>query len=464
MLQMPNDISENIFSNWLSPYDLCEFDSSMCNFEQRKQFFRLIRSKTFSIIGYESSRSHLRAVYYNKWLAYRSIKVKTLYLFGPDQINFSSSLHNFEQVRKLELSNVNGPTTCVSEISNIINSCNFLNELTLWDVQSFNELFKNILNNKLAYIKKLRLISLNRIPISSNVTEIVSEQCSHLVYLHFFDNYCKEIPGFAVNLIRILKANPNILFITLENASLDDSILKAIRKFCGNVQHVHLSGSPRVTLNSIMDTHDSCTAITSFHVKYGHIYHINGIGEGYEDILDTFRVVKMNDICLVKVFGSFFSTNNINISRVTEISVTKLILERVVLTDSSIASIASNSPCLELLCINRCGDIFSVHSMCQLAMKCLHLSHLHLGTCNHFTPQELVTIFCTCQVSLRVMSISHNNLITSRDIFNIICGCEEEIIVYMHKCALISPLLGFVNHWYSSSIFEDFFEKDGMFN
>jgi hypothetical protein len=386
-------------------------------------------------------------------------------LFGLDQINFSSSLHNFDQVRKLELAYINGPATSVSEISNIINSCKFLNDLTIWDVQSFNEFFKNIQNNKLSDIINLKLISTARIPISHHVTEIVTEQCSHLVYLHMFDNYCKEIPGFVVHLNRLLHANPNLLFITLENASLDDSVLVAISKSCRNVQHIHLSGSPRITLNSIMDTRHSCTAITSFHVQYGHIYHIDGIGEGFEDILQTFRVVNMNDICLVKVFGSSFSTNNVvNLCRVTEISVTKLTLKKVVLTDSIIVSIAKNSPCLELLCINRCGDIFSVHSMCQLAMNCLHLSHLHLGSCNHFTPQELVTIFCTCQVSLRVMSISHNNLITRQDIFNIICGCEEEIIVYMHKCALISPLLGFVNHWYSDHIFEDFFERDGMLN
>jgi hypothetical protein len=461
MIDFPDDVYLYVISKWISPDDLCHFDSSMCNFEQRKYFLLLMGSETFSIIGHDSSvrYSIMKFGLYNKWLADRSIKVRNLCLFGSKQIFFSSLNHNFEQIRKLELAYVNGFVTYFSELS-ILNSCKLLNDLTLWDVESFNELFENVQNNLLSNVIKLKLISSNCIPIRAHVTASFAEQCSSLVYLHLCDNYNNEMPGVVTQLVRLLNANPNLLCITLQNANLDDRILVAIQKTCRNVHQVHLSGSSRVTFGSIMDSRDCCPALTSFQVRNDR--HPPQFILDSVDIMGTFRIAKLNDVCLVSVFDNI-SSNTINLSRVTEITIVKLAFKRVVLTDSIILSVARNSPNLELLCVNDCGYLFSMHSMCKLARICLHLSHLHLGACNHFTPHDLVTIFRTCQVSLRVVSIAHNDLITGRDIQNIICGCKKVVEVCANNCALISPLLEFMpvfHQRYDKKSFEDFFGED----
>jgi hypothetical protein len=307
-------------------------------------------------------------------------------------------------------------------------------------------------------------MSSSNIHISAHVAESFAEQCSNLVHLHLCDNYHNETPGVLTQLVRILDANRNLLYISLQNANLDNRILIAIQKTCRNVRQVHLSGSSRVTFGSIMDFRDCCPALTSFQVRNDQ-HPPQFILDSVVDILGTFGMAKLNDVCLVSVFDNI-SSNTINLSRVTEISIIKLAFKRVVLTDSIILSVGRNSPNLELLCVNDCGALFSMHSMCKLAKKCLRLSHLHLGACNQFAPQDLVTIFRTCLVSLRVVSIAHNDLITGRDIQKIICGCKKVVEVCASNCALISPLLEFMpvfHQRYDKNAFEDFFCEDISF-
>jgi hypothetical protein len=197
-----------------------------------------------------------------------------------------------------------------------------------------------------------------------------------------------------------------------------------------------LSLSDKVTLGAMIDMRDSCIALTSFHVKYGYV---RGAPK-YLDVLNNFRTVKFGDVWLVKV-STDLSLSTVSLSRVTEVSIIKLTFKRVVISSSIMYSIARNSPLLELFCVDGCGDLFSLHSMLEIALKCLHLSHLHLGSCGQFTPDDLVIIFSACFVSLRVVSIAHNAYITSREVLSIVSECKKVEEVCLYCCELISPKL-----------------------
>jgi hypothetical protein len=437
-VDLPTDITLHVISNFMLPEDLGVFDSSLCNLEQRKHFLALIRSKPFSIIG-----NYKNCPYYNckfrefqEWINFRQIKVRSLYLSGSFQMYYGFLLHNFEEVRKLELIYVPGFADCASEISSIINKCKLLDELVVYDILCFNVVFDKIHINILTDIQKLKIYHALTVGhlISLKTAWKVAEYCSRLVYLHIHDDcYVKIIPGFLGQLVRLLEANSNLLCIILGHASLDDSILIAIRTTCKKVQQVSLSLSPKVTLGAMIDFRDSCIALTSFHVKYGYVQR----APKYLDVLNNFATVKLGDVWLVKV-STDLSLSTVSLSRITEVSIIKLTFKRVVISSSIMYSIARNSPLLELLCVDDCGDLFSLHSMLEIALKCLHLSHLHLGLCGQFTPHDLVIIFSTCFVSLRVVSIAHNAYITSREVLRIVNECNKVEEVCLHCCESIS--------------------------
>ena len=441
-VDLPTDICLNVISNWMLLEDLCHYDSSICNKEQRNIFLALIGSKPFSIIGTNSkSYSRLKFEDYIEWIALKLIKVRTLYLFRYNQICVGSLIHNFEQIKKLELVYVTGSLDCITEILTTINNCKLLNDLTIYDVVCFNDFFEYINGNILFNLLKLKIYSSRFIPIGVQIARRVAEFCSRLVNLHMFDDSEEMVPGFVIQLVGILNANPHLLCIVLEHINLDDSVLSAISLTCKQVQRVCLSRSSKVTLGAMLDIRDNCVALTSFHFNW---LRLDLDQDKHLDVLRTFRILKLNDVSMVRVSDNL-SLSSFSFNRVTEMFITKLILKRVPITSRIIYSIARNSPNLELLCIRYCrrycGDFFSLQSMLELAWGCLHLSHLHLGSCYQLSPQDLVKIFIECNVSLQVVSIADNAFITSEDIVNIINNCHKVEEVCLVNCELISPLL-----------------------
>jgi hypothetical protein len=294
--------------------------------------------------------------------------------------------------------------------------------------------------------------------------ECIADFCSHLVYLLIFDNHHIESSKYVAHLVRILNANPNLLCVILENASLDDSILRAIQKTCTRVQQVHLSGSSRsYTLDETMNTRDSCSSLSSFY--------ING------DVVGRFRALKLNDKCLVKISHGI-SLSSTSLNRVTEVPITKLSFSHVSLTSNIIFSIARNSPQLELLCIDSCGELFSVQSLLELAAKCMSLSLLHLGSCNQFIPQDFIALFTECRSTLKVASIAHHSLITRRDAQQIVNICEKLEVLCLSDCELVQPhyyqeflccteercncqrIMPVTHSMFDKKMFLDFFDED----
>lgn len=478
-IDLPYDVCLYFISKWMTPGDLCRFDTSVCNHKKRNYLLLLIKSKPFSIVGIDSNGlCRVRARLFNEWIVSRSIKVESLFLYGSFQMELSFSSHNFEKIKRLEFAHVNGEFDCVFEISTIINKCKFLNHLIIFEVDSFNEVFKNIHVRLLIVLHKFKLFSSHGIAISSHVAEKITEFCSRLVHLDLYDNHPKNTPDYVVQLVKILNANPGLLCIVLYNGSLDDTILYAIRTSCKSVRQVHLSGSTNFTLNEAINTRDSCFALTSFLVLMGNLS--LGVGD-HMDVVGTFRTVKSGNMSLVKL-GFGFVLSFASIIRVVEIPIIKLCLCDVLITSNIITSIARHSPRLEQLCVDSCGVVFSLRSMLKITVKCLNLSHLHLGSCYQFTPQNLVTIFTGCRSSLRVMSVAMNDRIQNRDVQQIfdICGGLEEIC--MSDCDLISPhiklkhfccdntkctcqpVLPYFHQKFDEKMFKNFFDEDEQFD
>jgi hypothetical protein len=439
---LPSDICLNVISNWIFLEDLCHYDSSICNKEHRIYFLALIGSIPFSIIGTNSkSYSRIKFIDYIEWISLKLLKVRTLYLFAYHQICVGSLIHSFEQIKKLELVYVTGNLDCTSEILTTINNCKLLNDLTIYDVVCFNEFFEYINGNILNNLHKLKIYSSRFIPIGVQVAQRVANFCSRLVKLHMFDDREEMVPGFVIQLVGILNANANLLCIVLETINLDDSVLIAISQNCRKVQRVCLSRSSKITLGAMLNIRENCTALSSFHFC---LVMVDFDQDKHLDVLRNFRILKLNDVTMVRVSGHL-SLSSLSLSRVTEIFITKLILKRVAITSKLILSIARNSPNLELLCIrycNRyCGEFFSLQSMLELTLRCLHLSHIHLGSCYQLSPHDIENICIACNVSLQVISISDNAFIRSEEIMNIVNSCHKLEEVCLINCELISPLL-----------------------
>jgi hypothetical protein len=474
-VNLPADICLAVMSVWILPEDLSHFDSSICNITLRRQFLLLIASKSFSITGSNSLFRNKKNEMFNKWIADRSIKVKSLCLTGSRQTSHSSSSHCLEQIRKLEFLFWNEFVVCASDIASIINRTFSLKHLTFCDVLSLGEVFKNIQPKQLTEIRKLKILFLaHREPIYDHVVECIADFCTHLVYLDICDNHHIESSGYVAYLVRILNANPNLLCVYLQNASMDDSILRVIRKTCRNVQQVHLIGSSRLTLDETINTRDSCSFLSSFYLKSLSIPQL-------VDVVGCFRTVKLNDKCQVQISHGI-SLSSTSLNRVTKIPITKLTFSHVSLTSDTITSIARNSPQLELLCIDRCGELFSVQSMLELAAKCMSLSLLHLGSCNQFIPQDFIALFTECRLTLKVVSIAHHSLITRRDAQQIANICEKlEVLCISGDCELVPPyynqeflcctedvcncqrIMPVSQGFFDKKMFVDFFDEDKVF-
>jgi len=472
-MDIPFDIYVSVIMNWMDSKDLAFFDTAVCNYEMRKQFTTIIQNKIFYIAGMDSNdlNSLEKIDLFLSWVAVRELKVKKLFLFGCEQMCRCLSFHNsyFDQVTKLELAHVEGNLNHIIEIVKIINNCHKIQHLTLYNIQSFDEVFKYISNKLLRCLLELRINLTCSISLSFHLTGCVANYCSHLVFLNLAENnFVGGSPDVLGQLVRILFANSNLLYIGLNHALLDCTILTAIQINCRLIQRIKLSGSRRVLMSDIMDTAKRCPTLTSFLVDANPEAPLGPTRE----LIGLFRMLKVSDAFLVQVFQSVNLSASI-LLRVTELPIIKVSFKGLRLTNEMISSLARNSPLLELLSINNCADLFSVQSMLKITSKCLLLKKLHLGDCVHFTTQDFVTIFSSCYLSLRVMSLSGNNNIQICDVRQVINHCVQLEEVCVSNCALISYNLvhgkygsfkdSFFHINYNKKMFEDFFKEDEIF-
>jgi hypothetical protein len=443
IIDLPTDLNVSLFSEWTDPFGLARLDSAMCNKQFRNTFLlKLFVDQSFIIEGFDHGSPLKKLSCFNRWMYLRSLKFRKIFLIGRDEIvRCNVMAHDSSKINSLEVMVLicNRPDDILDPCVVLINSCRHLNKLLLFCVGKNTSIFASISNNTLKELKELNVWDEKRHPISVQVASRIASLCSVLIYLNLGDSSDGMTErGVVEQYELILKNNPLLLYIRLVNGLIADSTLLAIQTHCRHVKQVSVEGGNNITISAIMNLQSvrantlvdllvSIVFVRSFHPLVCH-----KIGTLRFSLLrNDQRVVRITD--LLPDLSSTLIMRGVFQQRHP---ITKLVLNSIPLTSDMLLMMANSSPKLRLLAIDSCGVLFSKDAVKRLLNACCEsLTHLHLGDCHHFTPDDLIGLVAVAGKRLRVMSIVRHPDITPVDVSKIIIVCPVLNHLYLHQCS-----------------------------
>jgi hypothetical protein len=94
LFRLPDQVVVDVLSKWCETKDLNNFDSAVCNMENRSKFLNLVSYKSFVVHGSEIT------CYQMKWFVCRKLKVDALYLHDSKMFGFVFKHYSFFNTSK----------------------------------------------------------------------------------------------------------------------------------------------------------------------------------------------------------------------------------------------------------------------------------------------------------------------------------------------------------------------------
>jgi hypothetical protein len=438
IIDLPTDLCVNLLCDWTDAPCLARFDSAMCSKQFRNLFlFDLFARQTFVIEGCDHAVKYggleTSNMKFDSWVNLRMIKVRKVFLINSEEMH-----HCFEKSK--DLSKINclelfsfdcgrDVDTCVK----LINSCRGLKRLLSYYLVQTSTIFGRLHQSILRNLKELYVADGPHRPLTVQFAECIATSCSSLTYLNMGDVSHGSWSKDVVNQFElILKNNPRLMYINLENTEIGDSLLSTVALHCPCVKHVWIVGGKDLTIGAVTALQFVRTStLVDLHVKmpgkrtFSSTEKIPRI-RFHVVSPDNERVVRLTDF-------SYLSTDILSgIFQQQRHPTTRLLLNSINLTSAMLLMIANCNPQLRLFAVDSCGELFSKDAVKCLVSVCDTLTHLHLGNCVHLTPADHVEIFALVGERLQVASITTHQGVTAHHISKIISSCVvlKQMVVY----------------------------------
>jgi hypothetical protein len=193
LFQIPSDIFNNVFTDWISMWDILNVDSAHCNHDERANFIGLLQSPDF-VLNKSASKM--------KWLNYRQVKAKDLFVKAGNIIFLRQNVSFMSKVVSISFSD-NGIS--FPEKYRMIESINSYENLTKLQFLGCADL--NV--ETLSQIKDSVLLTLSHFSII---------ECNDFnnAEVKFISKHCQNVVSFELYVVRP-DVEVNVLIQLVEN-------------------------------------------------------------------------------------------------------------------------------------------------------------------------------------------------------------------------------------------------------
>ena len=292
IVTLPQEISCEIFSNWLYQRDICKLDTAFCS--QKRDWYLDCCLREDMILGPVSSTTQKTSTEFHhnlQWLYTRKLKQRELYISTPSIVDVNL-LVSYTQlygryIQKLDFSNITSEYLEYNHLKSILTYCINIEEFILGNNHIFIDDIYTLLLTTCQSLKRLDLSINYNLPIFQNLTqesnrwtnetvdidniilksiklkEIIFTNDKYLLNKHIIKigKYCNNIIKIHINncilltevsLLYIINQCNNIINIKADNVSgFNDAVIELISKKLKNIEILSINNCSNITNNSI---------------------------------------------------------------------------------------------------------------------------------------------------------------------------------------------------------------------
>jgi hypothetical protein len=381
LFNYPIDILIEIVSYWICIEEVCLLDSSFCNKLRRDDFLNLLKEVGFKQSGVEIENCEIKSYLFLNWVFDRTIKLYEIFLQVEDLHDFNLLIKlDFSKTIRIELMQYY-PSD--GDLSKLINSCVFLNQLILQQCEVSDLMIQSF--DRLNQIQLLKIYSVST-DYSMDSMSTLATNCTSLVKLCLIftagngsfgdDNNSSALLDIFKSNFKLNSINVDLIDHKPRKYNTNITLLTDMIGYCPGLRKIDLKwyGILDITL---------LTVFLTYYVFIEELYF--EVTDMLERRTSSYTISKnkscklieitdhhvINDANFLGVFKSCEFTEIILISTkpISNVSITK------------ISQYCKHN--LRSITLNNCGNNFSHQSLLYLIENCKVLNSLSLKNCFH---------------------------------------------------------------------------------
>uniref|UniRef100_A0A2L2YRI9 Fbxl20, putative n=1 Tax=Parasteatoda tepidariorum TaxID=114398 RepID=A0A2L2YRI9_PARTP len=223
--------------------------------------------------------------------------------------------------------------------------------------------------------------------VTNNITKLDLYGCKNLT-----DKSCEKLVISCSSLVKL----------DIGSCQFTDKSLKAISKYCGNLEYINISWNDKITDDGVAALAQGCRILETFMCK------------GCSVISDA-ALQNLAFLCpYIKVINLGFMD----------------------ITDETVTCISNNCILLQHLCLENCRNLTDA-SLFALAKRCKNLKILEVARCSKFTDDGFEALATNCPF-LEKMDLEDCVLITDKTLNCLATGCPRLQVLSLSSCKLIT--------------------------